>query len=195
MEEVRMGSDAQSGSSPPGKALKALALGAGLGVAIAAFAAVAWLRASGRGEGAGFIGPGSLLADLNLVLEIALLAGLAGGALLARRGNIEAHRVNQTIMVGLNTALVASIMAGALAGYPFRGIADLLEPAGLVTWLHGAIGTASALSGLWLVLQMNDVIPARFHLAGWKRLMRYTLAGYAAVALSGISVYWFWNVG
>lgn len=49
--------------------------------------------------------------------------------------------------------------------------------------------------GLWLVLQMNDILPQRWHIRGWKTLLRLTLAGYWIVALLGIGLYVVWNVG
>ena len=39
---------------------------------------------------------------------------------------------------------------------------------------------------------MNDVIPARFHIARWKTLMRATLAGYWLVAVIGLASYLTW---
>ena len=39
---------------------------------------------------------------------------------------------------------------------------------------------------------MNDILPARWHIRGWKTLMRTTLAGYCAVALLGIATYLVW---
>jgi hypothetical protein len=50
-------------------------------------------------------------------------------------------------------------------------------------------------AGLWLVLQMNDVLPQRWHTAKWKTLMRITLTGYWLGALVGIGIYYAWNVG
>jgi len=44
-------------------------------------------------------------------------------------------------------------------------------------------------------LQMNDVLPQRWHTAKWKTLMRLTLTGYWLVALLGIGIYYLWNVG
>ena len=56
-------------------------------------------------------------------------------------------------------------------------------------------GAAVCVAGLWLVLQMNDIVPKRFHLGLWKNLMRGTLAGYWAVALLGFVTYYLWYVG
>ncbi len=114
---------------------------------------------------------------------------------LARTGKIEAHRVNQTIWVLVNAALVAFIMVSSLQDVAVRSIADLADTRYWVTWLHALIGTATVGAGLWLVLQMNDILPQRLHVKGWKHLMRLTLAGYWAVALLGFATYYFWYVG
>jgi CDGSH-type Zn-finger protein len=135
---------------------------------------------------------GALIPELNLALEILLVAGLTFGTRLAKRGNIAAHRYNQTIWVLLNAALVALIMAGAMQNALVETAAELALIANWMPWLHAAIGSATVFCGLWLVLQMNGLLPRRLHVRGWKTLMRLTLAGYWAVALSGIALYYLW---
>ena len=85
--------------------------------------------------------------------------------------------------------MVASMENVAVAGFP-----DLASPRIAFTWLHALLGTCTAAAGLWLVLQMNDVLPQRLHLRGWKTLMRLTLAGYWAVALLGFATYYLFYV-
>jgi hypothetical protein len=169
---------------------RALVIG-GTALAITVAALVA-LRMSGKAEAGGFLGPGPLQSDINLVLELVLVAGLTWGMRLARAGNIEAHRVNQTAWVLVNSALVAFIMAGAMASFKIPSWRALADIGNALTVLHGLIGTFTFVAGLWLVLQMNDVLPARFHVQRWKGLMRMTLAGYWAVALLGIATYYYW---
>ena len=86
------------------------------------------------------------------------------------------------------------IMAPSLQTARLKRVADLASvPSGL-PWLHALLGTLTVAAGLWLVLQMNVVLPERWRLRGWKTLMRATLAGYWAVAVLGIAVYYAWNV-
>jgi hypothetical protein len=61
-----------------------------------------------------------------------------------------------------------------------------------VPWLHATLGAATVAAGLWLVLQMNGLLPQRLHVRGWKTLMRVTLAGYWAVAALGLTIYYLW---
>ena len=175
--------------------MRKLALLAGGIAALAIVAIVGSLRATGKAEAAGFLGPASLLSDLNLTLEVLLVLGLTVGFTLARSGRIEAHRVNQTAWVLVNAALVACIMIPSLQNAKLQSVADLTKLPTALPWIHAAVGLVTLISGLWLVLQMNDVVPQRWHTPRWKTLMRLTLTGYWLVALLGIGIYYFWNVG
>jgi hypothetical protein len=172
--------------------MRKAAILAGCTVAAAAAAVVLVLKATGKADSGGFIGPGGLNADINLALELLLVLGLTYGMYLARKGNIEAHRINQTIWVLVNAVLVACIMIGSILGFKLNSFAELADPGIGITWLHALIGTFTLVSGLWLVLQMNDILPQRFHITWWKTLMRLTLAGYWAVALLGFATYYYW---
>ena len=142
----------------------------------------------------GFFGPGPLIADANLILELILVAGLSYGFLLARRGSIDAHQVNQTTWVILNTGLIVLVMAGSMQDVKISGAGDLADWRVGLSWLHAAAGTLTALAGLWIVLQMNDVLPRSPHVSWWKNLMRAALAGYWLTALLGIATYYFWYI-
>ena len=173
--------------------MKKLAILAGGALAAATALLVLYVQAKGK-NAPGFFGPGVLSADVNLALEIVLVLGLTFGFYLARSGKIEAHRVNQTIWVLVNAVLVALIMVSSLQEVKLKSVANLADTRLWVTWLHALIGTFTVAAGLWLVLQMNDILPQRFHISGWKNLMRLTLAGYWGVALLGIATYYFWYV-
>ena len=158
---------------------------------------LAWvigIDAADMGGKPGFFGPGPLIADANLILEAILVAGLSYGFLLARRGNIDAHQVNQTTWVILNTGLIALVMAGSMQDVKISSAGDLADWRVGVSWLHAAVGTLTALAGLWIVLQMSDVLPRSLHVSWWKNLMRAALAGYWLTALLGIATYYFWYI-
>jgi len=172
--------------------VKKTALFAGLVLAAAAAALVLALRAAGKADAPGFFGAGTLLADVNIVLELLLVGGLTFGMMLAKSGNIAAHRVNQSAWVMVNAALVALIMIPSIRTFKLAHLSDLGNSGNLIVVVHAAIGAATLIAGLWLVLQMNDILPARWHIRGWKTLMRATLAGYWAIALLGIATYRVW---
>jgi hypothetical protein len=172
--------------------MRKLAIIVGVAVAVTVGILVQAMNASGKGGGAGFLGPGVLSADVNLVLEVVLVLGLTFGFYLARSGNIAAHRVNQTTWVLVNAVLVALIMAPSLRAVGLKSVSSFADMYSWVTLLHVSIGTFAVLSGLWLVLQMNDILPRRMHITWWKNLMRLTLAAYWLVALLGFAVYYYW---
>lgn len=94
----------------------------------------------------------------------------------------------------LNAVLVVLIMAGSMENAAVESAADLAKVHIGIPWLHAAIGAATLASGLWLVLQMNGLLPKRLHVRRWKTLMRATLAGYWIVAPLGLAIYYVWFV-
>jgi hypothetical protein len=158
-------------------------------------AGIMWITAHKLEGTPGFFGPAPLIADINLSLEILLVAGLSFGFFLARSGNIAAHQYNQTTWVLLNVVLVAFIMAGSMQDVKPAKLADFAEARIAITWLHALAGTCTVASGIWIVLQMNNILPKSWHVKWWKNLMRATLAGYWMVALGGFLTYYFWYVG
>jgi CDGSH-type Zn-finger protein/uncharacterized membrane protein YozB (DUF420 family) len=165
---------------------------AGVLLIVGAIAAILAIEAAGKADARGFLGKAPLIADVNLILEILLVAGLTFGTWLARRGNVAAHRYTQTVWVLLNTVLIALIMAGGMENVALESISDLAPVHYWVPWLHATVGAATAIAGLWLVLQMNGLLPRRLHIRAWKPLMRATLAGYWCVALLGFIIYYLW---
>lgn len=158
-------------------------------------AAILWIGANKLEGTPGFFGPAPLIADINLALEILLVAGLSFGFFLARSGNIDAHQYNQTTWVLLNVVLVAFIMAGSMQDARPAKMADFAEARIGIAWLHALAGSFTMASGLWIVLQMNGIVPKRWRIKWWKNLMRATLAGYWVVALAGFLTYYFWYAG
>ncbi len=174
--------------------MKKTALFCGVVAAVATAALIIGLRTAGKADVHGFLGPGTMLADVNVALEVLLVIGLTFGMGLARKGRIEAHRTNQTIWVAVNAALVALIMIGSIRTFKLAHWSDLANAGNQIIVVHAMIGTLTFAAGLWLVLQMNDILPERMHLRGWKTMMRWTLGGYWAVAVLGIATYRAWYV-
>jgi hypothetical protein len=175
-----------------GGGVKKTALFAGIIIGGAVAALVLALRAAGKADAPGLFGSGTLLADVNIILELLLVGGLTFGMMLAKSGNIAAHRVNQTAWVMVNAVLVALIMIPSIRTFKLAHLSDLGNSGNLIVVVHAAVGTLTLIAGLWLVLQMNDILPARWHISGLKTLMRATLAGFWTVALLGIATYRVW---
>ncbi len=147
---------------------------------------------TGKEGDPGFLGPGVFIADVNLVLEVVLVLGLTAGMFMAKAGNIKAHRINQTTWVLVNAVLVALVMWPSMEDVRLDKLADLSTARVGMAWLHAAVGTLTIASGIWLVLQMNNVLPRMFHIPWWKSLMRATLVGYWLTALLGLATYMYW---
>jgi CDGSH-type Zn-finger protein/uncharacterized membrane protein YozB (DUF420 family) len=182
----------QAGIWVPPLGVKRFSLVVGGLLVAGAAAAIVGIEVAGKWTAKGFFGKTALVPDLNLVLELLLLAGLTFGAWLARRGNIAAHRYNQTAFVLLNAVLVALIMARGMDNAEFEHATELAQLHIWVPWLHALIGAVTVAAGLWLVLQMNGLLPRRLHVRGWKTMMKWTLAGYWFVALLGLAIYYVW---
>jgi len=155
---------------------------------------IAGISLSGLEGSRGFFGAGPLIADANLILEVFLVAGITYGFLLARRGNIDAHQINQTTWVVLNIGLIVLVMAGSMQDVKIAKAGALADWRIAVTWLHATLGTLTALAGLWIVLQMSNILPRGLHVAAWKNLMRAAFAGYWATGLLGFLTYYFWYI-
>jgi CDGSH-type Zn-finger protein/uncharacterized membrane protein YozB (DUF420 family) len=182
----------QAGMFAPPLGLRTLSFILGGLLVVGAAVAIVVVEAAGKWSASGFLGPGGLIPDFNLTLELLLVAGLTFGGWLAKRGNIAAHRYNQTVWVLVNAVLVALIMARGMDNAALESASDLTKLHLLVPWLHALLGAATVAAGLWLVLQMNGWLPRRLHLRGWKTLMRITLAGYWTVAVLGLAIYYLW---
>ena len=97
--------------------------------------------------------------------------------------------MNQTGWVLVNVVLVAVIMIESMGNVKIAHMADFGESprrdhvaARCGRHMHRRCGPLAC------VAVLNDVLPRRLHVSGWKRLMRLTLAGYWTVALLGFAL-------
>ncbi len=137
----------------------------------------------------------NLFADLNLIAQFVLLLGLSIGAVFARRGHIATHQYNQTGWVLFNIVLTIFIMMVAYYEYVIPGLPGNLSQAfGIVSTLHAAFGLLAIGCGVYLILRMNRLIPKKWRIKWWKRLMHLTLALYLLVGVLGLGIYYVWYV-
>jgi plastocyanin/uncharacterized membrane protein YozB (DUF420 family) len=128
-------------------------------------------------------------ADINLVAQLLLLAGLLAGFILARRKRFAQHANVQTTMVLLNLALIALFMVPSFYGYVIAG-QSVSGPVAQLMIGHGALGIITEVVALYLVLLMRTkLIPKQFRLGNIKLAMRATLALWAVLVLLGIGIY------
>ena len=180
-----------SGANRQTKRIVALALAISL-IALSVFLALG--GPSGIAARPGIFGTkANLFSDLNLIAQMVLLIGLSVGMILARRGHITTHQYNQTGWVLLNIVLTIFIMLVAYYDYVMPGLPGVLSQAfGIVSTIHAALGLLAIACGVYLILRMNQLIPKKWRIKGWKRMMRLTLVLYLLVGVLGLGIYYVW---
>jgi len=128
-------------------------------------------------------------ADINLIAQLLLLAGLLAGFILARRKRFAQHANVQTAMVLLNLALIALFMVPSFFGYVIAG-QSVSGPVAQLMIGHGVLGIIVEVVALYLVLLMRTrLIPKQLRLGNFKLAMRATLALWTVLVLLGIGIY------
>ena len=128
-------------------------------------------------------------ADINLTIQVLLLAGLLAGFYLARRKRFDQHANVQTAMVLFNLVLIVAIMVPSFYGYVVAGQITTGRVAQLMIG-HGVLGIAVQLVALYLVLRMRTkLIPERWRVSNIKLAMRATLAVWTVLVLLGVGIY------
>jgi uncharacterized membrane protein YozB (DUF420 family) len=143
----------------------------------------------------GFLGtPASFSADLNLVVQIAMGIALLAGALLARSKRYLAHGACMASVLLLNLVMIVLVMWPSFHELVLPKIpARLARRYYAVATIHGALGAATELFGLYILLVAGtEVIPERLRFRRWKLWMRLELAMWWVVLLSGIGTYVLW---
>ena len=145
----------------------------------------------------GFLGtaaPG--YADMTLLLEFAMGAGLLVGALLARLRRFRGHAWCQSIIVLLNLGVVVFTMIPSFRVHVSPKIPLKLGKAyyALAT-AHAALGTTTEIAGLYILLAAGtSVLPEKFRITGYKAWLRTVLVLWWLVLLLGFATYGRWYV-
>ncbi len=135
-------------------------------------------------------------ADVTLLLEIAMAAGLSFGGLLARFGRIRQHAWCQSVIVILNVALIVLTMFPSFHVHVSPKIPSKLGKAyyGLAT-AHAALGSVAEIGGLYILLAAGtSVLPERLRITKYKAWMRTVLVFWWLVLLLGLATYARWYV-
>jgi uncharacterized membrane protein YozB (DUF420 family) len=143
----------------------------------------------------GFLGtPASFSADLNLIVQITMGIALLIGALLARSKRYSAHGACMASVLLLNLVMIVLVMWPSFHELVLPRIpARLTRPYYAVATIHGALGAATELFGLYILLVAGtEVLPERWRFRRWKVWMRVELAIWWVVLLSGIGTYLVW---
>lgn len=139
---------------------------------------------------------GPLVADLILLLEIAMGVGLLAGAWLARTKRFASHAWCQSLIVLLNMAVVALMMIPSFSVHVLPRIPGRLAKAyyALAT-AHAGLGTFTELAALYILLSAGThALPETLRITKYKLWMRSVLALWWGVLLLGIATYTRWYV-
>jgi uncharacterized membrane protein YozB (DUF420 family) len=145
----------------------------------------------------GFLGTGATFAaDLNLVVQLIMGTALMAGMVLARREHYRAHGICQTTVLLLNLLMIGLVMWPSFQQQVKPAMAKVLHKWYFeVALVHGALGIAAELLGLYIVIAAGtSILPERLRLNRWKLWMRTEMVLWAVVLLGGLATYCAWYV-
>ena len=145
--------------------------------------------------GSGILGTkATLFADINLILQVILLAMLVFAAWEARRGKVGRHHGIMTAAVVINAAAIVAVMNPAFFRVLPFAVRNPGAPGPTVMWPHVALGAVAELLGAYVVIRLR-LDPMRVSRLGTlKSVMIATFALWTAALLMGIAVYYVWHV-
>ena len=137
-----------------------------------------------------------LAADVVLLLEIAMGAGLLAGAWLARTKRYRQHAWCQSVVVTLNLALIALTMAPSFRTKVLPRIPVKLSRLYFaLSTAHGVLGSIAELAALYILLAAGThLFPESMRITRYKLCMRTVLALWWLVLLLGFATYARWYV-
>jgi uncharacterized membrane protein YozB (DUF420 family) len=145
----------------------------------------------------GFLGTAApWVADLVLLLEIAMGIGLLIGAFLARTGRFRQHAASQSAIVLLNLVVVALMMVPSFTAHVFSRIPAKLNKAyyALAT-THATLGSVTEMAGLYLLIVAGtNLLPEKLRFTRYKVGMGCVLVLWWVELLLGIATYTRWYV-
>lgn len=145
----------------------------------------------------GFLGwQAPLSADVVLLLEIAMGAGLLVGAWLARAQRFQQHAWCQSFIVLLNLVVIGLTMAPSFRAQVLPRIpAKLSRPYFALATAHATFGSITELAALYILLAAGTrLLPEGLRLKRYKLWMRTVLALWWLVLLLGFATYLRWYV-
>jgi len=145
----------------------------------------------------GFLGTAApRAADITLLLELAMGAGLLAGARLARAGRFRLHAACQSAVVASNLILIALMMFPAFRHQVFPKLPGRIgKPLYLLATIHATLGSIVEIAGLYILLAAGtNLLPEKFRMTRYKFWMRSVLFVWWIVLLLGLATYARWYV-
>jgi uncharacterized membrane protein YozB (DUF420 family) len=136
------------------------------------------------------------VADLVLVVELAMAAGLVLGMFLVRAGHVRFHAYLQSTIVLGNGPIVLVWMLPAYLQNVWPDIpGEIASPFYWVPTLMLVLGLAVEALGAYVILVAGtNLIPERFRFRRYKVWMRSVLVLWWAVLITGLATYYVWFV-
>lgn len=145
----------------------------------------------------GFLGTQApFAADVVLLLELAMGAGLLVGAWLARAKRYRQHGWCQSVIVILNLAVITLTMVPSFRTHVLPRIpAKLSKPYFALATAHAALGSTTEVAALYILLAAGTrLLPERLRISRYKPWMRAVLALWWAALFLGFATYARWYV-
>lgn len=145
----------------------------------------------------GFLGTAApRVADITLLLEMGMGAGLLAGALLARTGRIWFHAACQSVIVLLNLILIVLTMFPTFHRQVLPKLPDRIGKSYYaLAATHAALGGVAELAGLYIMLAAGtNLLPEKFRIRRYKLWMRRLLLAWWIVLFLGMATYARWYV-
>ena len=135
-------------------------------------------------------------ADIVLLLEMAMGAGLFVGAWLARAKRYRQHAWCQSVIVLLNLAVIGLTMAPSFRVQVLPRIpAKLSRPYFALATAHAALGSTTEVAALYIVLAAGTrLLPERLRISRYKPWMRAVFVLWWAALFLGFAIYARWYV-
>ena len=145
----------------------------------------------------GFLGTGApFVADVNLIVQLAMGGALIAGVFLAKAKYYRAHGACQTTVLLLNLWMIPFEMwpSFRLQIAPHLSRVFRIRYYTVAT-IHAALGTAAELLGIYIALVAGtELIPPSLRFRRWKRWMRTELGLWLFTLGWGIGTYYEWYV-
>lgn len=145
----------------------------------------------------GFLGTAApLAADIVLLLEIGMGAGLLLGVWFARTKRYRQHGWCQSVIVLLNLAIIALTMGPSFRVHVLPRIpAKLSRSYFALATAHASLGSVTEVAALYILLAAGTrLLPEKLRLVRYKLWMRTVLALWWLVLLLGFATYRRWYV-
>jgi hypothetical protein len=127
------------------------------------------------------------VATFNLIVQVALIAGVCAGAWLARRRKFGRHCLLMRVLMGAQILLIGIIMAPQLARYIRDWSGFSAFTVGLI--VHHVLGLVALALWIYINLAMTGVVkaPRRYKWFMWSALASWVVS-------LGLGAYLFWYI-